>query len=435
MNSTRSSAVEIDVRLALFQHERKGGRRLATWLALSLAICAVIACLAMLLDSGVLRGPAAMNGSARGTALTLLVTAVPLLLVSVVAARLGSSLAMLTWLGALGMLAYNALMFLFATPFNRLFLLYVACLALSVWSLGSLLLTIDVDDLEARFSPMAARRGVAAYIWVVVAFNALAWLGKIVPGLLKDGSPDFLRGTGMTTNIVYVQDLALWLPLMAVIAAWLWHERRWGPVLATAGLVMWVLESISVAIDQAYGAAADPSSPVASATLTPVFAALAIIGIVPILLLLRRFDGEGLVAKLARLAPAERRTAWAWLLAGLAALVAAAAFWGAVALIRNGYDMPARWLEGTPFRSWTWPGVALLVGVTAPHAILAGLVTSGSRWARLAGIVCGASLVAWIAVQLVVLRQAFILQPIVAAIGVLEIWLVRRWQPPSSHLS
>src|SRR4029077_10668725 len=83
---------------------------------------------------------------------------------------------------------------------------------------------------------------------------------------------------------------------------------------------MWVLESISVAIDQAYGAAADASSPVASATLTPVFASLAVVGIVPVLLLLRRFDGEGLVTKLARLAPpAERRTVWAWLLAGVAA--------------------------------------------------------------------------------------------------------------------
>jgi hypothetical protein len=208
------------------------------------------------------------------------------------------------------MLTYNALMLLFATPFNPLFLLYVAGLALSVWSIGALLLTVDVDDLEGRFSARIPRRGVAAYIWVVVALNALAWLRGIVPGLLKDGAPDFLRGTGLTTNVVYAQDLGLWLPLMAVVAVWLWRDRRWGTLLATAGLVMWVLESISVAVDQAYGAAADPSSPVVSVSLTPVFASLAAVGMVPILLLLKRFDGDGLVAKGARIVvPGERRTA------------------------------------------------------------------------------------------------------------------------------
>lgn len=403
---------------------------LAAWLALALTIDAVISSLVMLLDPGVLRGPAAMNGSARGTALTVLVTTVPLLVVSIVAARRGSSLAVLTWLGALGMLAYNTLMFLFATPFNRLFPLYVAGLALSVWSIGTLLLSIDVDDLEARFSPVAARRAVAAYIWVVVALNALAWLGKLVPGLIQGGSPDFLRGTGMPTNIVFVQDLGLWLPLMAVIAGWLRRGRRWGILLATAGLVMWVLEGISVAVDQAYGAAADPSSPVVSAALTPLFAVLAIVGVLPILLLLKDFDGEGLVAKLARLAPpAARRTRWAWLVAGVAAMVAVAAVWGGVFLIEDGYGMSVRWLEGTPFTSWTWPGVALVVGVAAPQATLAGLVTAGSRWARLVGIACGALLVAWIAVQLVVLQRFFLLQPMIAVVGVLEIWLVRQWQP------
>jgi hypothetical protein len=217
---------------------------------------------------------------------------------------------------------------------------------------------------------------------------------------------------------------------MAVVAARLWRGRRWGLVLGTAGLVMWVLESISVAIDQAYGAAADASSPVASASLTPAFAALAVLGLVPILLLLKRFDGEGLVVKLDRLVlPAARRTAWGWLLAGVSGLVAGAALWGGVALARNGYDMPTEWLQGTPFTSWTVPGLALVVGVTLPQAVLAGLVTVGSRWARLAGIGCGALLLAWIAIQLLVLQQVFFLQPVVAVIGMLEFWLAHEWPP------
>ena len=42
----------------------------------------------------------------------------------------------------------------------------------------------------------------------------------------------------MPVNVVYVQDLALWLPLLAVAAAWLWRRRRWGYLLAGAGLIL-----------------------------------------------------------------------------------------------------------------------------------------------------------------------------------------------------
>lgn len=427
--------LEIDLRTpGSYQQTRPRSQtqldRLAAWLSFGLAAAAATACLVMLLDGAVLRGPAAMNGSARGTALTVLVVGIPLLLWSVGTARRGSSLARLTWLGALGTMTYNALMFLFATPFNPLFLLYVAWLALSVWSLGAVLTGLNVHDLAGRFAPTAPRRAVAAYISIVAALNALLWLRGVGPGLFEDGPPSFLDGTGLSTSIVYAQDLGLWLPLMVVVAVWLWRGQPWGLVLAAGGLVMWVVESISVAVDQAYGSAADPASSVVSARLTPWFAGLAVIGLVPILLLFNRFDGEGLLAKVERLAaPASRRTAWSWALTMVALTLAAAAFWGGITVARTGYDMPDSWLVGTPFTSWTVPGVALLVGVALPQAVLVTLTVGASHWARLAGIACGASLIAWIAIQLLVLQHVFFLQPIIAAFGLLEIWLVHRWQP------
>src|SRR6185437_16948979 len=64
-------------------------------------------------------------------------------------------------------------------------------------------------------------------------------------------------------------------------AYWLWRRRPWGYLLAGAGLVMWVLESTSIAVDQWYGHAAAPASPVASGALVPAFAALAVIGLIP----------------------------------------------------------------------------------------------------------------------------------------------------------
>ena len=126
----------------------------------------------------------------------------------------------------------------------------------------------------------------------IVALNALAWLTRIVPTLTAGGQAAFLRGTGLPTSPVYVQDLALWLPLIAVAAAWLWQRRPWGYVLIGGTLVMLILESAGIAVDQWYGHAADPASPVASAVLTPAFGVLALIGLVPAWYLFRGLPGR-----------------------------------------------------------------------------------------------------------------------------------------------
>jgi len=67
--------------------------------------------------------------------------------------------------------------------------------------------------------------------------------------------------------------LALWLPLLAVAAGWLWRRRPHGLSARRRRLVLWILESLSIAVDQWYGHAADPASPVASGALVPAFAA------------------------------------------------------------------------------------------------------------------------------------------------------------------
>ena len=78
----------------------------------------------------------------------------------------------------------------------------------------------------------------AGYLWALVILNGGAWLVRILPGLASPREPAYLRGTGMTTNIVFVQDLALWVPLFAVAAAWLWQRKPRGYLLGGASIVM-----------------------------------------------------------------------------------------------------------------------------------------------------------------------------------------------------
>jgi hypothetical protein len=359
----------------------------------------------------------------------MLLLGVPTLAVSMGLARAGSARAVLSWLGAAAFMLYNSVMFLFATPFNRLFLLDVAMLALAAWSVGALVWQTDVAGLGSRFTGRAPVRGVAISVWVIVTLNSLAWLIRILPALTSSGQAAFLRGTGLSTSPGYIQDLALWLPLIAVAAVWLWRRRAWGFLIIGATLVMWVLESAGIAVDQWYGHAADPASPVASAAITPAFGVLALAGLVLAYTLFRSLPGRTQQRSVAGQIPMAAHRAWpAWILAGMLLLVGAAGVFGGISLARDGFNMPLAWLHQTPFTSWVLPGIALLIGVAVPQFTALGLILSGHRWALAGGYMAGLALVLWIAVQMLVLQRYFFLQPVIAGAGAMEMLLAWLWQ-------
>jgi hypothetical protein len=74
---------------------------------------------------------------------------------------------------------------------------------------------------------------------------------RTIVGAIGDPRPsEFLDKAGLTTNPVFIQDLALWLPLMAVAVWRLWHRRPWGALVTASVLTMWVIESVGIAADQ-----------------------------------------------------------------------------------------------------------------------------------------------------------------------------------------
>ncbi|MHA7239051.1 hypothetical protein [Arthrobacter sp. TMS1-12-1] len=239
---------------------------------------------------GVLGGPAVSQGNLRGTALVLMAVALPLLVASMAFAARNSARALVVWLGTVAYIIYQAVLFLFGTPFNSLFLAYVAMLSLALWSAGSLLRQIDLAAFDARFDERLPARIIAGYAVVIAVLNALVWLRTIVPAMLDDPPSAFLEGSGMTTNPVFVQDLAGWLPLLVVSSWWLWKGRPQGRLVVGALLVMLVVEGVGVATDQWFGALADPGTPFASMAAVPLFAGLAVLGMVPLVAYFRHLD-------------------------------------------------------------------------------------------------------------------------------------------------
>jgi hypothetical protein len=252
---------------------------------LALVVTAILSALVgglTLLLPDVLTGPAVTNGNARGTGLMVAVVAVPTLLVATLAWSRGAWQGPVVVLGALAYLLYNDFAFLFATPFNRLFLLSVATLSTTLLTIGLVLRAVEPRAIAAHLQRIPARP-IAGYMWTVVTLNALLWLRAVVTATFAERPGSFLDGSGLTTNPFYVQDLAFWLPGAAIVAAWLWQRRPWGLVLAGAWLVYGLLESIGVATDQWFGTQADPNWPaIASIEATVLFIVLALIGLVPL---------------------------------------------------------------------------------------------------------------------------------------------------------
>ena len=240
-----------------------------------------------------LTGPVVTNAQARGTSLIMLAIGIPTLAVATWLAGRGSWRGLVVAIGALAYLAYNAFLLLFATPFNPLFLVYVAAMSLTAFALATTIVTTD-HDAVAEHAGRVPARGIAIYAWVVVVLNALVWLKTIVPATLATDPTSFLEGSGVATNPVFVEDLVFWLPAAALIGGLLWIRRPIGIVLGGAWLVYGLIEAIGVATDQWFGSVADPGSTQASMAAVALFVAVAIIGLVPLFFYFRRDYRPGL---------------------------------------------------------------------------------------------------------------------------------------------
>jgi len=257
---------------------------LAYWLSGTLTVLALIASAVGVFYPAVFRDTAVTAGNARGTDLVILVVALPALVIAMVLTARGSLRAQIVWLGALGYILYNALFFAFAIAFNPLFLIYIAVLSLALWSLVALLKALDVASLRAHFTEHLPIRTIALYLMITTALFALTWLRDIVPALVNGTTPISLDGTKMLTNPIQVVDFAAAFPLTILAAVWLWQRKAWGYALAGLFLVYGVIEAISVATDQFFGHLSDPTQ---SAMMTPVFAVIAVIAAVPLVLYFR----------------------------------------------------------------------------------------------------------------------------------------------------
>jgi hypothetical protein len=254
--------------------------RLTTALLAAVGICGIVT----LTSPTVLRDPPAYAGNALGTYVVLVVVAIPLVAFAMHRAARGSLAARFIWLGGVGYVLYQTILTSFSLRFNELFLLYVASLSLGVWSLVAVLDTFDAGELPRRFPSRFPVRLIGGYLIATALAFTIVWLADVVPATLTGARPVSLRGTTLPVNVVQVIDFAFTLPVSFAAGVWLWRRRPWGFLLSGMMLVLLLLESVSIAVDQYFGHRADPSQPTGTVVL---FAVLSVVGALPALLFLR----------------------------------------------------------------------------------------------------------------------------------------------------
>jgi hypothetical protein len=181
----------------------------------------------------------------RGTDLVSLAVALPVLAGSQWLASRGSRRALLVWLGGLAYVAYTYL-YSFAIAWNRLFLVYVALLSLSLFTLVRALTAVDAIELAGRFPDRTPVRGVGAFLWVIGGMLGLMELAQVVPALVAGQVPDVVLKTGHPTGVIYVLDLGLVVPLMLMAGHWVRQRRPLGYVAAAILLVKGVAVGLAL---------------------------------------------------------------------------------------------------------------------------------------------------------------------------------------------
>jgi hypothetical protein len=181
----------------------------------------------------------------RGTDLVSLAVALPVLAGSLWLARRGSRRALLVWLGALVAIAYTYL-YTFAIAWNRLFLVYVALLSLSLFTLARALVAVDANELAGRFGDRTPVRSVSAFLWLIGGMLGLMELAQVMPALIAGQVPDVVLKTGHPTGVIYILDLGLVVPLMLLAGHWLRQRRPVGYIAAAILLVKGVTVGLAL---------------------------------------------------------------------------------------------------------------------------------------------------------------------------------------------
>jgi hypothetical protein len=256
----------------------------ALWLSVLVAFLVLIASSAgLFLKSLYARETMSWTVQAYGQDIANIVAAAALF-IAVYFVSKGSVKAFLVWIGVVIALMYPYIIYAFAIHFNSLFLVYVAIVGLSFYTLVGSLMQLHLDNLQPSFAATTKARPVSVFLLLVAVLFALLWLSEDIPALLTGKIPQTVMESGLLTSPVHVLDLGLYLPAMIITAILLWRRKLLGYIVAIPLLVFNILTGIGIVAAQF---AASSKGLAASLGVELFIAAIVVVSLVLCVLFLR----------------------------------------------------------------------------------------------------------------------------------------------------
>ena len=248
-----------------------------------IAILIVVASAAGLSVDGMYRDGSWAREALRGGDLTTLTVAAPLLALSLVLARRGARSAQAVWLGMLAYSVYNYAYYAFGAAFNDIFVLHIALLALSIWTLALAIAGLDLRSVAERFRPARGTRSVGGFLvavgsilgglWVFLALR-FAVTGELIADIPHEG-----------IHLVFAVDTALLVPALVLSGVALWRRSEAGLVFGPAMAVMGAVYQVNLLVSGLFQANADVAGvkafPLEGIVLAAGFGAGAIVLLLP----------------------------------------------------------------------------------------------------------------------------------------------------------
>jgi hypothetical protein len=180
-----------------------------------------------------------------GQDLVNLFFAAPLLFLTAYFAHKKCLKSVLLWQGALVYVVYSYVIYAFFIHFGPWFLVYVAILGLSFYSLLGSSMNLDWNALSPRFAQVRAKPASVFLMATAVMFYFL-WASEVAKALIAHTTPEGLNSVGLPVNPIHVLDMAFLLPAMAIVSVNLWKRKAIGLILAVPLLTFSILMGTAI---------------------------------------------------------------------------------------------------------------------------------------------------------------------------------------------
>lgn len=213
-------------------------RRWCLFSTVAVLLLAAISSLSGLFRPGHYRAVPGLVESYQLQDLTILLVGIPVLAIGLWYAMRNTPRGRVIWLGGLAYMTYMWASIAIQVPFNAFFLVYVALLALSLFTFVGGMVTTDPDDIRRTLEGRINTSLYAGALVVIGLGLASLWLSDIVQPLLRGTTPSLIEESGPQAMASHVIDLAIVVPSIFLAAVWLVREHRWGYTVAGVVLVL-----------------------------------------------------------------------------------------------------------------------------------------------------------------------------------------------------